>query len=157
MKIIYSWNIRTIKKWKIQVSIFVIGRVKGYCDIRKQVIFLIDFDIYRKWCTRIVLCRGLILHVSTRVFYWHVTPVPVKQLWNIWVNTIIHIENGQHNQTKLTQRFCLLYLVMFTDPGCILILWDIIIIIIIAYLYSANFICVSRHNAQKRFIVFNMD
>ena len=26
-----------------------------------------------------------------------------------------------------------------------------------AYLYSANFICVSRHNAQKRFIVFNMD
>ena len=31
------------------------------------------------------------------------------------------------------------------------------IIIIIAYLYSANFICVSRHNAQKRFIVFNMD
>ena len=33
----------------------------------------------------------------------------------------------------------------------------IIIIIIIAYLYSSNFICVSRHNAQKRFIVFNMD
>ena len=33
----------------------------------------------------------------------------------------------------------------------------IIIMIIIAYLYSANFICVSRHNAQKRFIVFNMD
>ena len=33
----------------------------------------------------------------------------------------------------------------------------IIIIIIIAYLYSANFICVSKHNAQKRFIVFIMD
>ena len=29
--------------------------------------------------------------------------------------------------------------------------------IIIAYLYSAIFICVSRHNAQKRFIVFIMD
>ena len=35
--------------------------------------------------------------------------------------------------------------------------YSYIIIIIIAYLYSANFICVSRHNAQKRFIVFIMD
>ena len=34
---------------------------------------------------------------------------------------------------------------------------EIIAYLIIAYLYSANFICVSRHNAQKRFIVFNMD
>ena len=33
----------------------------------------------------------------------------------------------------------------------------IIIIIIIAYLYSANFLCVSKHDAQKRFIVFILD
>ena len=29
--------------------------------------------------------------------------------------------------------------------------------IVIAYLYSANFICVSRHSAQKRFIMFITD
>ena len=33
----------------------------------------------------------------------------------------------------------------------------IVIIITITYSYSANFIWISRHNAQKRFIVFIMD
>ena len=55
-------------------------------------------------------------------------------------------------QSAFTRIIIIIIIIIIT-----IMIMIIITIIIIAYLYSASFICVSRHNAQKRFIVFIMD